>query len=289
MDAFIGREQALTRLHKLQSETRLLTLVGPGGVGKTRLALRLETRVGHDFPDGTWLVDLSPITDPALVPQALGDVLNVRQQPGQSMLGELTRMLRARRLLLVLDNCEHLISACAELVDGLLQSCPHVRVLATSIQPLGATAETTWRVPPLSVPVADAQEPETLQASEAVRLFVARVQAHWPDFSFGEHNAQLIAEICRRLDGLPLALELVAARVESLGIAEVAARLGHRFELATGHSSTAPARQRTLQAALDWSCSLLSERGAHLAASPGRLPGRLEARRGRSSLQRCLR
>ncbi len=259
MDAFIGREQALTRLHKLQSETRLLTLVGPGGVGKTRLALRLETRVSHDFPDGTWLVDLSPITDPALVPQALGDVLNVRQQPGQSMLGELTRMLRARRLLLVLDNCEHLISACAELVDGLLQSCPHVRVLATSIQPLGATAETTWRVPPLSIPVADAQEPETLQASEAVRLFVARVQAHWPDFSFGEHNAQLIAEICRRLDGLPLALELVAARVESLGIAEVAARLGHRFELATGHSSTAPARQRTLQAALDWSCSLLSE------------------------------
>jgi predicted ATPase/DNA-binding CsgD family transcriptional regulator len=259
VDTFIGREQALVRLRKLQSETRLLTLVGPGGVGKTRLALRLEALVAQNFPDGTWLVDLSPIADPALVPQALGDVLGVRQQPGQWMLGELTRLLRPRRLLLVLDNCEHLIGACAELADGLLQACPHVRVLATSLQPLGATAETTWRVPPLSVPETDVHAPEVLQTSEAVRLFVARVQAHWPDFSFGEHNAQLIAQMCRRLDGLPLALELAAARVESLGIAEVAARLERRFELTPGNSSTAPARQRTLQATLDWSCSLLSE------------------------------
>jgi non-specific serine/threonine protein kinase len=168
-------------------------------------------------------------------------------------------MLRPRRLLLVLDNCEHLIEACAELVDGLLQACSELRVMATSLQPLGATAETTWRVPPLSVPDAGEEAPEALQTSEAVQLFVARVQSHWPDFTFGEHNARPIAQICRRLDGLPLALELVAARVESLGIAEVATRIGRRFELATGSSSTAPARQRTLQAALDWSCGLLSE------------------------------
>ncbi len=259
VDAFIGREHALARLRKLQAETRLLTLVGPSGVGKTRLALRLEAQVAQDFPDGTWLVDLSPISEPALLPQALGDVLGVRQQPGQSMLGELTRMLRPRRLLLVLDNCEHLIAACAELVDGLLQSCPHLRVLATSLQPLGATAETTWRVPPLSVPGTAEGSPDELRASEAVRLFEARVQAHWPDFALGDHNAQPIAQICRRLDGLPLALELVAARVESLGIAEVAARIHRRLELAAGNSRTAPPRQRTLQAALDWSCSLLSE------------------------------
>ncbi|HEY1291716.1 MAG TPA: LuxR C-terminal-related transcriptional regulator [Chloroflexota bacterium] len=259
VDAFIGREHELSRLRQLQSETRLLTLVGPGGVGKTRLALRLQSELGHDFPDGTWLVDLSPISDAALVPQALGDVLGVRRQPGQSMLGELTRLLRPRQLLLVLDNCEHLIAACAELVDGLLQACPNLRVLATSLQPLGAMAETTWRVPPLSVPESTTDEPETLHASEAVRLFVARVRAHLPDFVLNDQNARVVAEICRQLDGLPLALELVAARVESLGIGEVAARLTHRFELAIATSRTAPARQRTLQAALEWSCSLLSE------------------------------
>ncbi len=260
LDAFIGRERELARLRKLQAESRLLTLVGPGGVGKTRLALRLEHDVGDEFPDGTWLVDLSPIADPMLVPQALGDLLGVRQQPGQSMLGELTRMLRPRRLLLVLDNCEHLTTACADLVDGLLQACPNLSVVATSLQPLGAAAETTWRVPPLTVPDASVQDLLALQSNEAIRLFLARVRAHLPDFVFGEHNAQLVAEICRRLDGLPLALELVAARVESLGLAEVAARLSHRFELAVGANRTAPARQRTLQAALDWSCSLLTAR-----------------------------
>jgi predicted ATPase/DNA-binding CsgD family transcriptional regulator len=260
VDAFIGRDLELARLQQLQAETRLLTLVGPGGVGKTRLALRLESQLSGTFPDGSWLVDLSPIVDPALLPQALGDVLGVRQQPGQSMLGELTRQLRPRRLLLLLDNCEHLISACAEVVDGLLRSCPNLHVLATSIQPLGAAAETTWRVRPLSVPERAAADFQAVEASEAVRLFVARIRAHLPDFTLGEHNAEAIAEICRQLDGLPLALELVAARVESLGVDEVAARLGRRFELAVSTNRRVPARQRTLQAALDWSCSLLTAR-----------------------------
>lgn len=259
IDAFIGRGREVARLRKLQSESRLLTLVGPSGVGKTRLALRLQLEVGDEFPDGTWLVDLSPITDPALVPQALGDVLGIRQQRGDSILGELARALRPRRMLLVLDNCEHLIAACAELIEGLLQACPNLRVLATSLQPLGSAAETTWRVPPLSVPQPDDLDLEAVQYCDAVLLFVSRVQAHMPDFAFDEHNAQVIGEICRRLDGLPLALELVAARVESLGVAEVAARLTNRFEIAVGASRTAPPRQRTLQAALDWSCSLLSD------------------------------
>ncbi len=257
LTTFVGREDQLPRLRHLQAETRLLTLVGPSGVGKTRLALQLGADMDGIFPDGTWLVDLSPIADPALVPQALADVLGVHQQPGQSWLQELTRVLRQRRLLAVLDNCEHQLGACAELVEDLLRACPELHVLATSLQPLGAAGETTWRVPPLALPSATAEDVEQLTASEAVQLFVARVRARLPDFVLGEHNARLVADICRRLDGLPLALELVAARVESLGLSEVTARLGDRFALAVGANRTAPSRQRTLQAALAWTCNLL--------------------------------
>jgi predicted ATPase/DNA-binding CsgD family transcriptional regulator len=257
VNSFIGREHELARLRALQANARLLSLVGPGGVGKTRLALRLEADLSDAFPDGTWLVDLSPLADPALVPQAVGDVLGVRQPQGQSWLDELARVLRPRRLLVVLDNCEHLLAACAELAAGLLRSCPELRLVVTSLQPLGAAGETTWRVLPLEVPAPAASDIQELGATAAVRLFVARVQAHLPDFALGEHNAPVVAEICRRLDGLPLALELVAARVEGLGLAEVAARLGDRFGLAVGASRTAPARHRTLRAALEWSYGLL--------------------------------
>jgi predicted ATPase/DNA-binding NarL/FixJ family response regulator len=259
VNTFIGREHERVRLCALQAETRLLTLVGPGGVGKTRLALRLQEDLRDAFPDGIWLVDLSPIGDPALVPQALGDVLGVRQPQGQSWLDELIRVLRPRRLLVVLDNCEHVVAACAELAEGLLRQCPDLRMVATSLQPLGAAGETTWRVRPLSVPTAGVSAVEELGASEAVRLFVARVRTRLPNFTLGGHNAPLVAEICRRLDGLPLALELVAARVEGLGLAEIAARLTDRFALAVGANRTAPARQRTLQAALEWSCGLLDD------------------------------
>jgi non-specific serine/threonine protein kinase len=246
----------------LLAETRLVTLVGPGGVGKTRLALRLAADMNDAFVDGTWLVDLSSISDSSLIPQVIGDVLGVRQQPGKSWSEALTRALRPRRLLVVLDNCEHLIGACGELVDGLLRACPNLQVVATSLQPLGASGETTWRVLPLSLPPATATVPasgelEELQRSEAVRLFVERVRSHLADFTLNPRNAPLVVETCRRLDGLPLALELVAARVESLGLAEVATRLNDRFRLAVGGSRTAPTRQRTLQAALEWTTGLL--------------------------------
>ncbi|MBV9578018.1 MAG: hypothetical protein JO057_05450 [Chloroflexi bacterium] len=246
-------------MRQLLGQTRLVTLVGPSGIGKTRLALHVAAAVADSFADDCWLVELSPVSDASLVPQVLGDVLGVRQQPGKSGLEALTRALRPRRVLVVLDNCEHLAAACADLVDILLRACPNLHILATSLQPLGLAAETTWRVPPLSLPPAAASELEELQGSEAVRLFVARVRRHLPDFTLNDQNARIVAEICRQLDGLPLALELVAARVESLGLVAVADRLSDRFRLAVGGSHAAPSRQRTLQAALEWTCSLLDD------------------------------
>ena len=259
LNTFVGRERELARLRELLGDRRLITLVGLGGVGKTRLALRLQSEVANDFPDGAWVVDLSSIADPALVPQALGDVLGVRQPINQLWLHDLTRALRRRRLLLVLDNCEHLPGACAELAEGLLRACPDVHIVTTSIQPLGAAGETTFRVPPLSLPPVSAKGPHELQDSEAVRLFAARVRAHLPDFALAESNAALVAQICQQMDGLPLALELVSARVESLGLSEVATRLNDRFRLAVGVTRTSPPRQRTLRAALEWTCSLLDD------------------------------
>jgi predicted ATPase/DNA-binding NarL/FixJ family response regulator len=259
VSSFIGREGELARLHPLLAETRLVTLVGPSGVGKSRLASRLAGDLGDTFTDGTWLVDLSPISEPSLVPQALGDVLGVRQPPGTSWMVALTQALRLRRLLVVLDNCEHLIAACADLLHGLQRACPRVQVLATSLQPLGAAGEAVWRVSPLGLPGAEASDVQWLAASDAVRLFVARVQSRLPDFVLNEQNARVVAEICRRLEGLPLALELVASRVESLGLTEVALRLNDRFRLAVGGNRTAPSRQRTLRAALEWTCGLLDD------------------------------
>jgi predicted ATPase/DNA-binding NarL/FixJ family response regulator len=259
VSSFVGREEELARLRQVLADIRLLTLVGPSGVGKTRLALRLAADLQEAFADGTWLVDLSPIGDPTLVPQVLADVLGVRQPPGKSWRDALALALRPRRLLLVLDNCEHLANACAELVDGLLRACPNLRMVATSLQPLVTAGETTWRVSPLSLPHDASSDLEELQRSDAVRLFVARVRSHLPDFTLNAQNAQLVAGICRSLDGLPLALELIAARVESLGLTEVASRLDDRFRLAVGGSRSAPTRQRTLQAALEWTTSLLDE------------------------------
>lgn len=257
VNAFVGRELELAHLRALFNGTRLLTLLGISGVGKTRLAIRLAAESTGEYPDGIWLLDLTSIVDAALVPQALCDLVGAQRHSGQSWLQELARTLRRRRLLLVLDNCEHLLATCAEVADSLLRACTGVRILATSLQPLGAAGEATWRVPPLRLPPISARRPEELRGSEAIDLFVTRVRAHVANFTLDEWTTPAVVEICQRLDGLPLALELVAARVETLGVTEVAARLGDQLAMAVGTGRAIPARQRTLQAALEWSCGLL--------------------------------
>jgi non-specific serine/threonine protein kinase len=256
---FIGREQEIADLEALVASTRLLTLSGAGGCGKTRLALELAARVRDRFPDGVWVVDLASLTDPLLVAQATAAVLEIRDAPNRPILDALADCLRNREMLLVLDNCEHLIAGCAQLAETLLRAAPRARMLATSREGLGLTGETLWRVPSLSLP--DGSAPASagaLHQYDAVRLFLERAAASDPAFTITRSNAALIAEVCVRLDGIPLAIELAAARVKVLSIQEIQARLNDRFRLLTGGSRTAVARQRTLEATVDWSFGLLS-------------------------------
>jgi non-specific serine/threonine protein kinase len=259
--SFVGRESELREVTRLLGATRLLTLVGAGGSGKTRLAVRVATEFLEMYDEGVWLVDLAPLAQPHLVPHAAAAAVGVREQPGQALLETLVDSLRPRQLLLVLDNCEHLIDACAQLTDALLRRCSGVQILATSRQPLGLAGETTWRVPPLR-----AVNPEHLPAVagaltqyEAVRLFVDRALAVQPSFRVSNENAPAVAQICHRLDGLPLAIELAAARVNVLAPEQIAERLDDRFELLTGGNRTALPRQKTLRALVDWSYELLSD------------------------------
>jgi non-specific serine/threonine protein kinase len=244
--ALIGREHDIGRVrHLVQAETgRLVTLTGAGGCGKTRLAYAVAADAVGLFPDGVRLIELAFVTDPLLVPQAVTSALGVRERPGRPLLDALLRYLVPRQLLLVVDNCEHLISACAELVDRVLQACPSVRVLATSREPLRIAGEVTWRVPSLAAP-------------ESVRLFAARAQAVQPIFELTPRNAPAVAAICARLEGLPLAIELAAAWERALGVEEIVARLADTFGLLVGGSRTAPTRQQTMWATLDWSHALL--------------------------------
>jgi predicted ATPase/DNA-binding NarL/FixJ family response regulator len=258
LSSFVGREAELGRLAEVLSEERLLTLVGPGGVGKTRLALRVAAGVQDRYPDGIWLVDLAPLRDPEKVPQAVADVLEVREHSEQPWRSALASRLRSLRLLLILDTCEHLVGRCSELAAALVESCPSLHILATSRQPLQAAGEHTWRVSPLSLPGPTDADSTHLEASDAVRLFVARARSRAQRFTLTERNVALIATICGRLDGLPLALELVAARVESLDLADIATRLDAGLALRVRGSRTAPARQQTLAATLDWSYALLT-------------------------------
>jgi non-specific serine/threonine protein kinase len=259
--SFIGREQEVVDVSHLLATTRLLTLTGPGGVGKTRLALQVASVQHDEFADGIWFVDLAPLGQPELVAQTVAFTMGLRAEPGQSSLPVLTHALGLRRALIILDNCEHLIEACARLAEQLVRSCPNLVVLATSREPLSIPGERNWRLPPL--PVADPKNLpplETLRQYEAIRLFVERATDSDPDFVLTNANALAVAQICARLDGIPLALELAAARISVLAPEQIAKRLNNQFGLLTHGSRTAVPRQRTLRALVDWSHDLLTAR-----------------------------
>jgi len=259
LTSFIGREREKAEVRRLLSTSRLLTLTGSGGAGKTRLALQVAAEVLEGFHDGVWLVELAALSDPSLVPKAVASALGVPEQPGRVLTETLADALRGKSMLVILDNCEHLVTACAHLATALLRACPNLRILATSREALGVTGETTWRVPSLSVPDPERLPPlDRFQEYEAVRLFIDRAVASEPQFAVTRSNAPAVAQVCHRLDGIPLAIELAAARVKVLAVEQIAARLDDRFRLLTGGSRTALPRQQTLRAAMDWSYDLLA-------------------------------
>jgi predicted ATPase/class 3 adenylate cyclase len=258
--SFVGRERELAEIQHLLGTTRLLTLLGSGGIGKTRLSLHVGADSMDDFPDGVWFVDLSSLADGLLVPQALATTLGVSDEGSRPVVETVAGHLRDHACLILLDNCEHLLQASAELVSFLLRACPGVRVLATSREILHVAGETIYPVAVLAVPPAEpAATLDALSHYAATHLFIQRVTAAQPGLKLAETNAAAIADICRRLDGIPLAIELAAARVRTLPIEKVAARLGDRFRLLQGGDHTAMPRQQTLRALIDWSYDLLTE------------------------------
>ncbi|MDQ2962900.1 MAG: tetratricopeptide repeat protein [Pseudomonadota bacterium] len=258
--SFIGRERELAEITKSLRNTRLLTLLGVGGIGKTRLSLQVAADMLDDFPDGVWLVELASLSDAQLVPQAVASVLGVKEEAGRPVIEALEKHVKDRQLMLILDNCEHLLRACAEMAQQLIQSGPRLKILASSREHLHVAGETTYPVPALAVPdPSRVMTLDTLTQYESVRLFVDRAIAVQPAFHVTEQNAAAISEICRRLDGIPLAIELAAARVRALSVENIAARLNDRFRLLTGGSRTALPRQQTLQATIGWSYDLLTE------------------------------
>ncbi len=257
---FIGRERVIAEATRLLTETPLLTVTGPGGSGKTRLSLEIAASLLDEYPDGVWLVEFAPLADPARVPQVLATTLGVREEAGRPLLTTLVDHLRPKRVLLLFDNCEHLIDACARLADALLRSCPQVKILPSSREALGLTGEVAFHVPPLSLPDSRQVPPlERLTEYEAIRLFVDRAVAVKPDFVLTDATASAVVQICQRLDGIPLAIELAAARVRTLSAQQITAHLDERFRLLTGGSRTALPRHQTLRGLIDWSYGLLSE------------------------------
>lgn len=268
ISSFIGREREIGEVKRLMGLSRLVTLTGASGCGKSRLAYKVADEMLEEFEHGIWIVELAPLADPALVLQSIAAVFGIHEKSGRTLNRLLTEHLQPRRTLLLVDNCEHLIVPCAVILEELLQACPDLKVLATSSEMLGISGEIVWTVPPLSMPgiqpwknPASAQDAlQAYQQSEAVRLFLARAASAESEFTMTIENGRWIAEICRRLDGMPLAIELAAARVRSLSVAQIAERLDDRFHLLTAGSRTGPPRQQTLTATLDWSYSLLSDK-----------------------------
>jgi predicted ATPase/DNA-binding NarL/FixJ family response regulator len=256
-NSFVGRERELDELRKLMSATRMQTLSGPGGIGKTRLALRLLAAMADEFPDGTCFVELADLNNPDLVVARVASAAGVAEEQGRPLLDTLTDALRERRLLLALDNCEHLLDACARICQHLLAGSAELRLVTTSREPLRVAGEMVWPVPPLAVAPAGAEG--AFARSEATQLFAERAAAAAPGFALTAANTAAVAELCRALDGIPLAIELAAARVRALSVEQILERMTDRFGLLTTGARTAPPRQQTLRAAIDWSHGLLAE------------------------------
>ena len=257
--SFIGREKEAAELQRLLAKTRMLTLTGSGGCGKTRLSLQLAADSLEQFLDGVWLVELAPISDPGLVPQTAATVLGLKEVSGKAVVQTLIDYLKDKRLVLLLDNCEHLLDASAQFTNTLLRQCPQVTILASSRESLGVEGEQTYRVPSLSLPDPKrAHTPASVASFEAIQMFADRAVLARPDFAVTDQNASMLASICHRLDGIPLAIELAAARVRSLSVQEINNKLDQRFRLLTGGSRAALPRQQTLRSMIDWSYDLLS-------------------------------
>ncbi|MCC6568243.1 MAG: hypothetical protein IT315_03295, partial [Anaerolineales bacterium] len=258
LTSFIGREKEIRDVMEMLKQSRLLTLTGSGGTGKTRLSLQVASNVLEQFKDGVWLIELAPISEPALVPNTVSNVLHLRVEDSRPLMDALVDWLRDKETLFILDNCEHLIDACAQFANTILQNCRGARILASSREALGIAGEVAYRVPSLPTP----NEPldiQQLQTFDSVKLFIQRATLTLPSFQLTDENASFVAQICSRLDGIPLALELAAARVRSLSVKQIAERLDDRFRLLTGGSRAALPRQQTLRALIDWSYQLLSE------------------------------
>jgi hypothetical protein len=258
LTAFIGRARVLAEIKVIVETARLVTLLGPGGLGKTRTALQVAADLHDGAGDGVWFVDLAPIGTAAFVVAQLASVLGVREEAGTPLLESVLAYLKPKRLLLILDNCEHVLDAARDLADAIVRHCPGVRIIATTREALGVDGEAVYRLPALGVPA----ERERLSAEEALRyeavaLFVARARAADSRFAITDANAATVAEICRRLDGIALAIELAAPRIKILNLTQLAAKLGERFRLLTGGGKTVVPRQQTMRALIDWSYDLL--------------------------------
>jgi predicted ATPase/DNA-binding SARP family transcriptional activator len=258
--SFIGREKEVQEITKFLGKNRLVTLTGSGGVGKTRLAIQSSNKLLDKFKDGVWWIDLVGLSDPALVSQAVAKVVDLHEVPNQPLIETLVEELQTKQVLLVLDNCEHLILACAQLADRLLSGTKFLKILATSREALDILGETVWLVPSLSLPDArDSVTVKKLSKSESIHLFMERATVMQPQFTLTDQNANAVVQICRRLSGMPLAIELAAARVKMMTVDEIASRLDDRFSLLTSGNRSALPRQQTLRATIDWSHDLLSE------------------------------
>ena len=267
LTSFIGRERELKEARERLLAARLLTLIGPGGTGKTRLSLQLGADVLPLFAEGVWFIELAPLADPALILQTVASVLGVRAQMGMPLINVVQDFLRGKNLLLIFDNCEHLVEASAQLADDFLHNAPNIKIVASSREALSIGGETVYRVPSLGLPNQASASHEALAGYESIQLFVERARAANPKFDLTEKNAPSVAQICRRLDGIPLALELAAARVTVFSAEQIASRLDDRFKLLTGGSRTALPRQQTLRALIDWSYDILPKEECMLLRS----------------------